>query len=129
ALVRDPRVATIAFTGSVPVGLDILTAAAAAPAAGARQIPRVVAELGGKNPVVVDSDADLDVAVPGIVQSAFAYAGQKCSAASRVVALDSVFDELVERLVGATAIVPVGHASELRTLCGPLIDADAHERV
>src|SRR6188472_3071562 len=96
---------------------------------GQRQIKRVVAEVGGKNPVVIDSDADLDVAVPAIAHSAFAYAGQKCSAASRVIALDPVFHELVERVAGAAACVPVGPAQELRTVCGPLIDAEAYERV
>jgi len=85
--------------------------------------------MGGKNPIVVDTDADLDVAVPAIAYSAFGYAGQKCSAASRVIVLDPVFDELVERLAGAAAVVPVGPAQELRTVCGPLIDAEAHERV
>src|SRR5215471_10238896 len=85
--------------------------------------------MGGKNAVVVDADADLDVAVPAIVQSAFGYAGQKCSAASRVIALAPVFDELLTRLVGAAAVVPVGHPSELRTVCGPLIDEEARARV
>jgi RHH-type proline utilization regulon transcriptional repressor/proline dehydrogenase/delta 1-pyrroline-5-carboxylate dehydrogenase len=89
----------------------------------------VIAEMGGKNAVIVDSDADLDVAVPAITGSAFGYAGQKCSAASRVIALAPIFDELVERLAGAAAIVPLGHASELRTVVGPLIDEDASRRV
>jgi len=128
ALVEHPRVAFIAFTGSKAVGLQIIEAAATV-RPGQRQVKRVLAEMGGKNPVVVDTDADLDVAVPAITQSAFAYAGQKCSAASRVIVLDPVFDELVERLAGAAAVVPVGPAQELRTVCGPLIDADAYERV
>ncbi len=127
-LVDHPAVAFVAFTGSKAVGLQILERAAVV-GPGQRQIKRVVAEMGGKNAVVVDTDADLDVAVPAIVHSAFAYAGQKCSAASRVIVLESVFDEFVERLAGATAIVPVGPAHELRTVCGPLIDADAYERV
>jgi RHH-type proline utilization regulon transcriptional repressor/proline dehydrogenase/delta 1-pyrroline-5-carboxylate dehydrogenase len=127
-LVRHPEVAFVAFTGSRAVGLGIV-ADAAVHRPGQRHVKRVVAEMGGKNPIVVDSDADLDVAVPAIVQSAFAYAGQKCSAASRVIALGAVHDELVARLVGATHILPVGHPSELRTVCGPLIDADAQARV
>ena len=77
ALVGDPRVHTIAFTGSAPVGLEILAAAAEVPD-GQRHLKRVVAEMGGKNCVIVDSDADLDDAVPAIVRSAFVYAGQKC---------------------------------------------------
>jgi RHH-type proline utilization regulon transcriptional repressor/proline dehydrogenase/delta 1-pyrroline-5-carboxylate dehydrogenase len=127
-LVRHPEVSFVAFTGSRAVGLGIV-ADAAVPRPGQRHVKRVVAEMGGKNAIVVDSDADLDVAVPAIVQSAFAYAGQKCSAASRVIALDAVHDELVARLVGASHAVPVGHPSELRTVCGPLIDADAQARV
>jgi RHH-type proline utilization regulon transcriptional repressor/proline dehydrogenase/delta 1-pyrroline-5-carboxylate dehydrogenase len=127
-LVDHPAVAFVAFTGSKAVGLEILERAAVV-RPGQRQIKRVVAEMGGKNAVVVDTDADLDVAVPAIVHSAFAYAGQKCSAASRVIVLEPTFDELVERLAGAAAIVPVGPAHELRTVCGPLIDAEAYERV
>jgi RHH-type proline utilization regulon transcriptional repressor/proline dehydrogenase/delta 1-pyrroline-5-carboxylate dehydrogenase len=92
-------------------------------------VKRVVAEMGGKNAVIVDADADLDVAVPGIVSSAFSYAGQKCSAASRLIVLGPIFDELMERLVGAAAVVPVGHARELGSVIGPLIDADAQARV
>ncbi len=127
-LVEDPRTAFVAFTGSKAVGLHIVeTAAVHRP--GQRHVKRVIAEMGGKNAVVVDADADLDVAVPEIVKSAYGYAGQKCSAASRVIALGPVFDTLVERLVGAARIVPVGHARELRTVVGPLIDDDAFRRV
>src|SRR3954469_18736894 len=81
ALVRDPRVHTIAFTGSSAVGLAIVRAAAETPE-GQPHLKRVVAEMGGKNCVLVDADADLDDAVPAILQSAFGYAGQKCSAAA-----------------------------------------------
>jgi acyl-CoA reductase-like NAD-dependent aldehyde dehydrogenase len=77
-------------------------------------VKRVLAEMGGKNPVVVDADADLDVAVPAISHSAFSYAGQKCSAASRVIALDPVFDELVERAAGNRC--SGGPAQNLRTV-------------
>ena len=90
---------------------------------------RVVAEMGGKNAIVVDADADLDDAVPAIVQSAFGYAGQKCSAASRLVVVDDIFDALAERLVGAIELVPIGHPRDPATVVGPLIDADAFERV
>src|SRR5207249_2706686 len=83
-LVRHPAVAFVVFTGSKAVGLSII-ADAAVQRPGQRHVKRVVAEMGGKNAIVVDSDADLDQAVPAIVASAFAYAGQKCSAASRVI--------------------------------------------
>ena len=93
ALVRHPDVSTIGFTGSAAVGLEIVRAAGAT-APGQRHIKRVIAELGGKNCVLVASDADLDEAVPAIVASAFAYAGQKCSAASRVLAHEAIAGEL-----------------------------------
>src|SRR5207248_6074111 len=85
--------------------------------------------MGGKNAIVVDADADLDQAVPAIVYSAFGYAGQKCSACSRVIVVDSVYDELLRRLVGATRSLRVGHPRHMGTQVGPLIDADAHKRV
>jgi RHH-type transcriptional regulator, proline utilization regulon repressor / proline dehydrogenase / delta 1-pyrroline-5-carboxylate dehydrogenase len=127
-LVEHPATALVAFTGSKAVGLSLI-AAAAVHRPGQRHVKRVVAEMGGKNAIVVDADADLDQAVPAIVASAFAYAGQKCSAAARVIAVGAVHDELLARLIGATAIVPVGHARELRTVVGPLIGEDAYRRV
>ncbi len=96
---------------------------------GQRQVKRVVAEMGGKNAIVVDTDADLDVAVPAIAHSAFSYAGQKCSAAARLIGIGAAFDELVDRVVGAAQVVPVGPARELRTVVGPLIDESALARV
>ena len=81
ALVKDPRVHTIAFTGSGAVGLEIVEEAAQV-REGQKHLKRVIAEMGGKNCVIVDSDADLDEVVPALVASAFVYAGQKCSAAA-----------------------------------------------
>ena len=127
-LVADPGVHTIAFTGSQPVGLEIVRAAAAV-GPGQRHIKRVIAELGGKNCVLVDSDADLDEAVPGIVSSAFAYAGQKCSAASRVLVHEAIAEQLSERIAGAVAVLVVGQASELGTEVPPVIERSAQERV
>ena len=128
ALVRHPDVATIAFTGSGPVGLDILRAAADVPPGG-RQLKRVVAEMGGKNCVVVDSDADLDDAVPAIVASAFGYAGQKCSAAARVLVHEAIHDALLERLAGAVEVLQVGQAAAFGTDVPPVIEREAQERV
>ena len=85
-----------------PVGLSIVEEAAVH-RPGQRHIKRVVAEMGGKNAVVVDADADPDQAVPGIVLSAFGYAGQKCSAASRCIVVGDAYDAVVERLAAATA--------------------------
>ena len=127
-LVEHPAVAVIAFTGSREVGLHI-TAAAAVHRPGQRHVKRVIAEMGGKNPLIVDDDADLDQAVPAIITSAFGFAGQKCSAASRAIVLDAVYDELVPRLVGAARQLRVGHPREMGVQVGPLIDADALARV
>jgi RHH-type transcriptional regulator, proline utilization regulon repressor / proline dehydrogenase / delta 1-pyrroline-5-carboxylate dehydrogenase len=128
ALASNRDVATIAFTGSGPVGLELLrTAAEVAP--GARQLTRVVAEMGGKNCIVVDADADLDEAIPAIVESAFHYAGQKCSAAARVLVDESLHDALVERLAGAVAGLQVGPADDFGTDVPPVIERAAQERV
>jgi RHH-type proline utilization regulon transcriptional repressor/proline dehydrogenase/delta 1-pyrroline-5-carboxylate dehydrogenase len=127
-LVDHPDVANIAFTGSKAVGLHIIERAAVH-APGQAHVKRVVAEMGGKNAVIVDSDADLDVAVPAIVKSAFGYAGQKCSAAARVICVGRALEGVVERLRGAAALVPVGHPAQMRTVLGPLIDEDAYKRV
>ncbi len=128
ALVKRPEVSTIAFTGSQPVGLEIIRAAADTQP-GQKHIKRVVAELGGKNCVIVDADADLDEAVPGIVSSAFIYAGQKCSAAARVLVHEAIADQLLDRLAGATSVLVVGQASDLGTEVPPVIERDAQERV
>jgi len=128
ALVRHRDVATIAFTGSVAVGLDILAAAAQVPAGGT-QLTRVVAEMGGKNCVIVDADADLDDAIPGIVRSAFDFAGQKCSAASRVLVHEAVADALITRLAGAVDVLVVGQADTFGTAVPPVIEQSARERV
>jgi RHH-type proline utilization regulon transcriptional repressor/proline dehydrogenase/delta 1-pyrroline-5-carboxylate dehydrogenase len=128
ALVAHPRVQTIAFTGSLPVGLEINQAAGTV-ATGQHHIKRVVSELGGKNCVIVDSDADLDEAVPGIVASAFVYAGQKCSAAARVLVHEAIAEQLIERVAGAVQVLVVGQADELGTDVPPVIEQAAQERV
>jgi RHH-type proline utilization regulon transcriptional repressor/proline dehydrogenase/delta 1-pyrroline-5-carboxylate dehydrogenase len=128
ALVRDPRVHLIAFTGSNAVGLEIIRAAAETPP-GQDHLKRVIAEMGGKNCAVVDSDADLDEVVPDLVASAFAYAGQKCSAASRVIAHEAVADRLLERLAGATEVLRVGAAEDFATDVPALIEREAQQRV
>jgi acyl-CoA reductase-like NAD-dependent aldehyde dehydrogenase len=122
-LVAEPRVATIAFTGSVAVGLEIQRRAHADD--GQLQIKRIVAELGGKNCVLVDSDVDLDEAVPAIVRSAYGYAGQKCSAAARVLVHEAIADRLADRLAGAVELLRVGPAEDFATEVPALIDLDA----
>ena len=128
ALVRDPRVHVIAFTGSAAVGLEILRVAAETPDEQGH-VKRVVSEMGGKNCVIVDADADLDEAVPAIVYSAFGFAGQKCSAAARVLAHEAIADALVERLSGAIEVLAVGQARDFASEVPPVIDREAQERV
>jgi predicted delta-1-pyrroline-5-carboxylate dehydrogenase group 2 len=128
AVVRHPDVAAIAFTGSLPVGKEIVRAAADT-VDGQRHFKQVIAELGGKNCVIVDADADLDEAVPGIVGSAYAFAGQKCSAASRVLVHEAIADQLLLRLAGAVQVLVVGQAHELGTDVPPVIERAAQERV
>lgn len=127
-LVKDPRVHTIAFTGSVPVGLEIIKSAADTPPE-QKHLKRVIAEMGGKNCVLVDSDADLDDAVPAIVRSAYNYAGQKCSAAARIMVHEAIVDSFIERLSGAVAVLEVGPADALDTEVPAVIEAEAQQRV
>ena len=127
-LVRDPRVHTIAFTGSNKVGLEIIRSAAETPA-GQKHLKRVVAEMGGKNSVIVDADADLDEVVPALVRSAFVYAGQKCSAAARVLVHEALHDALLDRLAGAVEVLEVGQAERLDIDVPPVIEQEAQERV
>jgi RHH-type proline utilization regulon transcriptional repressor/proline dehydrogenase/delta 1-pyrroline-5-carboxylate dehydrogenase len=128
ALVRHPGVQAIAFTGSSPVGLEIIREAAIV-RDGQAHVKRVVAEMGGKNCVIVDVDADLDEAVPEIVRSAFDYAGQKCSACARVIAVEPVAERLTERLAGAVEALRVGQAEDFATDVPPLIEREARDRV
>ncbi len=128
ALVRDPRVHTIAFTGSGQVGLEIVREAAIL-REGQKHLKRVIAEMGGKNCVIVDSDADLDEVVPALVTSAYLYAGQKCSAAARVLVHEAIHDPLLERLAGAVEVLHVGQAEDLGIDVPPVIEREAQERV
>jgi RHH-type transcriptional regulator, proline utilization regulon repressor / proline dehydrogenase / delta 1-pyrroline-5-carboxylate dehydrogenase len=128
ALVDDPRIHTIVFTGSCAVGLQILQNAAKV-VPGQRHLKKVIAEMGGKNCVIVDSDADLDDVVPALLKSAFAFAGQKCSAASRALVHHAIADELAERLAGAISTLRVGPAQDFGTDVPPVIDVAAQQRI
>jgi RHH-type proline utilization regulon transcriptional repressor/proline dehydrogenase/delta 1-pyrroline-5-carboxylate dehydrogenase len=128
ALVADPRVHTIVFTGSCAAGLSILERAAKVDA-NQFHIKKVVAEMGGKNVIIVDADADLDDVVPAVLSSAFGFAGQKCSAASRVLVHEHVADALAQRLAGAVRTLKVGPAEDFATDVPPVIDAAAQMRV
>jgi RHH-type proline utilization regulon transcriptional repressor/proline dehydrogenase/delta 1-pyrroline-5-carboxylate dehydrogenase len=127
-LVRHPEIAFIAFTGSKAVGLKIVELAGKT-LPGQRQIKRVVAEMGGKNAIIVDDTADLDIAVQGVVASAMGYQGQKCSACSRVIVLEAVYEELVQRVVNAVKSLKVGPPENPGNFIGPVIDLKAKERI
>ena len=128
ALVDDPRVDVIAFTGSKQVGLEINRRSALVPP-GQEHVKRVIAEMGGKNALIIDNDADLDEAVVGVLHSAFGYSGQKCSACSRVIVLNEVYDAFVARLAEAARTLVIGPPQDPETVICPLIDADARDRV
>jgi RHH-type proline utilization regulon transcriptional repressor/proline dehydrogenase/delta 1-pyrroline-5-carboxylate dehydrogenase len=127
-LVNHPDTHLIAFTGSQEVGCRIY-ADAAKLQPGQRQLKRVIAEMGGKNAMIVDESADLDQAVVGVLHSAFGYSGQKCSAASRVIVLQPIYDTFVRRLVAATRSLNIGAAELPSTQVGPVIDATARDRI
>jgi RHH-type proline utilization regulon transcriptional repressor/proline dehydrogenase/delta 1-pyrroline-5-carboxylate dehydrogenase len=127
-MVKHPDVHLIAFTGSQEVGCRIY-ADAAIVQPGQKHLKRVIAEMGGKNAIIVDESADLDQAVAGVVQSAFGYSGQKCSACSRVIVLEPVYDTFVGRLVEATRSLNIGAAEVPSTQVGPVIDATARDRI
>ena len=128
ALVRDPRVALIAFTGSKGVGLDIIQACGVVTPQ-QEAVKKVVCEMGGKNAIIVDASADLDEAVLGVRQSAFGFSGQKCSACSRVIVVDSAHDAFLHRLVEATRCLTVGDPMLPGTDVGPVIDQEAANKI
>jgi RHH-type proline utilization regulon transcriptional repressor/proline dehydrogenase/delta 1-pyrroline-5-carboxylate dehydrogenase len=127
-LVGHTDVALIAFTGSRGVGLTINREAAEQPPA-QDHVKRVIAEMGGKNAILIDDDADLDEAVVGVRDSAFGYQGQKCSACSRAIVLAGLYDAFLKRLLEAVGDLKVGPAEDPGNFVGPLIDADARQRV
>ncbi len=127
-LVKHPDVALIAFTGSRGVGLAINREAAETPP-GQDHVKRVIAEMGGKNAIIIDDDADLDEAIHGVVWSAFGYAGQKCSACSRVLVPEALHDTFLTRLIAATDSLRVRPAEEPGCSLGPVIDEEARMRI
>jgi RHH-type transcriptional regulator, proline utilization regulon repressor / proline dehydrogenase / delta 1-pyrroline-5-carboxylate dehydrogenase len=127
-LIRDPRVAMIAFTGSKEVGLHILKAAGETPP-GQPFVKKVVCEMGGKNAVIVDDSADLDEAVLGVRHSAYGYSGQKCSACSRAIVLEGVFDVFLHRLVESAKTLVIGDPADPGTDVGPVIDQSAATKI
>ncbi len=127
-LVRHPKVHFIAFTGSKEVGTRIIGLAAEV-ALGQRHVKKVIAEMGGKNAIIVDSDADLDEAIPGVLQSAFGYQGQKCSACSRVIVVGVHADFFLKRLAAATRSLNIGFPENPGVFMGPVIEARAKQKI
>jgi RHH-type transcriptional regulator, proline utilization regulon repressor / proline dehydrogenase / delta 1-pyrroline-5-carboxylate dehydrogenase len=127
-LVDHKDVDLIAFTGSREVGLRIFESAGKTKE-GQRQLKHVVCEMGGKNAVIIDSDADLDEAIVDTIYSAFGYQGQKCSACSRLIILDDIYPRAIERLLNAAASLRVGNPEEPGITVGPVIDGTAHKRI
>jgi RHH-type proline utilization regulon transcriptional repressor/proline dehydrogenase/delta 1-pyrroline-5-carboxylate dehydrogenase len=128
ALVRHPDVNMIVFTGSREVGLHIIREAATV-AEGQRFVKRVVTEMGGKNAIIIDSSCDLDAAIPDVLYSAFGFSGQKCSACSRLVVMEDVYDECLQRLRDGVESLKIGPAEDPATQVGPLTDEDALAKV
>ncbi len=127
-LVQHPGISIIAFTGSVNVGLRI-NQLAANTRPEQTQVKRVIAEMGGKNAIIVDSSADMDEAVLGTVASAFGYQGQKCSACSRVIVVGDAYAVFKQRLSDAIASLRVGLPESPGTDIGPVIDLVAKARI
>ena len=127
-LVDHKDVDLIAFTGSREVGLKIWESAGVT-RPGQRELKRVVCEMGGKNAMIVDSDADLDEAIGYSIYSAFGYQGQKCSALSRLILLEENHDRVLERLIPAAASLRVGDPEEPGIMVGPVIDESAYRRI
>ena len=128
ALVEHPAISLIAFTGSLEAGLEIMERAAVV-RPGQRQIKKVICEMGGKNAIIIDDDADLDEAVQQVLVSAFGFQGQKCSACSRVIVLPGIYERFVERLVGAVRTWRIGPAEDPACTMGAVADRAAVGRI
>jgi 1-pyrroline-5-carboxylate dehydrogenase len=126
-LVEHPQIRFIAFTGSKEVGLDI-NQRAAVPRSGQKWIKRTVLEMGGKDSIVVDADANLDAAVEGVAQSAFGFQGQKCSACSRAIVDEKIYDVFLERLKDRVSRIAVGDPTENKAM-GPVVNEGAMKSI
>jgi 1-pyrroline-5-carboxylate dehydrogenase len=127
-LVDHPKTALITFTGSREVGTRLYERAAVVNQ-NQFHLKRVIVEMGGKDTVVVDRDADMDIAVDAIVTSAFGFSGQKCSAGSRAVVHEDVYDEVLDRVVKRTKELSVGETRTSDVYMGPVIDQSAFDKI
>jgi len=128
ALIENPQVRYIAFTGSREVGLHI-NELAAKPRKGQRWLKRTILEMGGKDAVVVDETADLESAASGIVASSFGFQGQKCSAGSRAIIVDQVYDQVLQKVIEKTKQLSMGDVTQPETLIGPVVDENAMKKI
>lgn len=127
-LTHHKSISTIAFTGSKAVGLHILKQASLVHE-GQQHLKRCIIEMGGKNAIIIDSDADLDEAVDGVLYSAFGFSGQKCSAASRIIVLEEVYDRFAERLIEAAKSIHILSAENPNSYMGPVVDQESCDRI
>ncbi len=127
-LTSHKEVALVAFTGSRGVGLEIVKKMGLIQS-GQRQVKGCVVEMGGKNALIIDSDADLDEAVAAALYSAFGFQGQKCSALSRAIVLESIYDRFMERLVEGAASLHVRPAMDPGASLGPVVDQEAQNKI
>src|SRR4029077_16185221 len=127
-LVEHPRTRFIAFTGSREVGLDI-NMRAAQPRPGQVWIKRTILEMGGKDAIIVDADADLDAAAQGVAASAFGFQGQKCSACSRAIVSEKVYEALLARLKVEVETIVVGEPDKAGVTMGPVVNAAARDKI
>jgi 1-pyrroline-5-carboxylate dehydrogenase len=127
AVVEHTQVRFIAFTGSKEVGLDI-NQRAAATRPGQKWIKRTVLEMGGKDSIIVDADANLDAAVEGVAQAAYGFSGQKCSACSRAIVDEKIYDVFLERLKARVQNITVGDPAENKAM-GPVVSEKQMNKV
>jgi 1-pyrroline-5-carboxylate dehydrogenase len=127
-IVTHPEIRFISFTGSKEVGLRI-NELAAKPQPGQKWIKRVIAEMGGKDSIVVAADADVDAAVEGVAVSAFGYQGQKCSACSRAIVDEKIYDEFIDKLQRRVAQIAVGDPSDPKNYMGPVVNEAALQSI
>lgn len=127
-LVEHVETDLIAFTGSMEVGLGIVERAGKT-LPGQKNVKKVIAEMGGKNAIIVDGSADLDEAIKGVIDSYLGFQGQKCSACSRAIVLEEVYDPFLERLKGAVKSITIGSPEIPGNIMGPVIDSSARDKI
>lgn len=129
-LVDHPKTRFISFTGSREVGVRIFERAGVVhEEKGQIWLKRTILEMGGKDTIIVDKEADLDLAAQSIVQSAFGFSGQKCSACSRAVIVEDVYEEMKERIVALTKELTIGDPADFNNFMGPVIDQAAYDKI